>query len=65
MSGTNLATFFVSINAQRILANLPVLGFVTDTSTSHVPETVKLFGIERGEGVLSVAEITPATQVIP
>ena len=58
-------TPFMSIDTLRIITILALANLEAQTVARKKPQTVELPGPERRGGVIPVAAVTPASQVIP
>lgn len=58
-------TFLMSVDALRIVTILAFTSFVAKSMASMIPQIVTLSSIERRNTMVSIAPVTPATQVKP
>ena len=58
-------TFLVSVDALRVITILAFANFLAKSMASMIPQIVTLSSIERRTAMVTIAPITPATQVKP
>lgn len=56
---------FMSVNTLRIITILALANLEAQTVARKKPQTVELLGPERRGGVISVAAVTLASQIVP